>query len=356
MDNQVPAGIDPAGISRFFVERVPGGEAGLSFELIAGGKSNLTYHVRAGERRWVLRRPPLGHVLPTAHDMAREFRVLSALAPTDVPAPRPVALCEDTSYNGAPFYVMEFCDGIIVAEEMPEGFATTPGERRRISMAMVDTLVKLHAVDYNAVGLGDFGRPEGYLERQVRRWAEQWDRSETRPLPAIRELIRRLRAAIPQSPPPTIVHGDYRLGNMILDAHDPGRVVAILDWEMATLGDPLSDLGYTLGYWGQPGDPPQRTVIAPTTHVTMAEGFLTRAELIAEYAKRSGRDVSNIEFYEVHALYKLACIAEGIHARFLKGETVGEGFEGYGERVEAVAALALAIADSSSDPRLRGEF
>ncbi len=356
MENHVPAGIDLAGVSRFFSESVPGGDAPLDFELIAGGKSNLTYHVRATDGHWVLRRPPLGHVLPTAHDMAREFRVLSALADTGVPAPRPIALCQDTTFNGAPFYVMEFCEGLIVGEEMPPGFATTPDERRRMSLALVDTLVKLHAVDYNAAGLGDFGRPEGYLERQVRRWAEQWDRSETRPLPAIRELIRRLRAAIPQSPAPTIVHGDYRLGNMILDANDPGRVVAILDWEMATLGDPLSDLGYTLGYWGEPDDPPERVAVAPTTHVTVGPGFLTRAELVAEYARRSGRDVSNIEFYEVHALYKLACIAEGIHARFLKGETVGEGFEGYGERVEAVAALALSIADSSSDSRLRGEF
>jgi aminoglycoside phosphotransferase (APT) family kinase protein len=350
----IPAGIDYAGVSRFFAERVPGGHAPLSIELISGGKSNLTYLVRAGGYDWVLRRPPLGHVLPTAHDMAREFRVLSALAGTGVPVPRTIALCEDTAVNGMPFYVMEYRRGIVIEEELPPGFCATPDERRRLSLALVDTLVKLHAVDYNTVGLGDFGRPDGYIERQVRRWSEQWERSKTRDLPVINELIRRLRASIPESPAPTIVHGDYRLGNMILDPADPGRVVAILDWEMATLGDPLSDLGYTLGYWGQADDPPERLVAAPTGAVTAAPGFLTRAELVEEYARRSGRNVEHVDFYQVLAYYKLAVIAEGIHARFLKGETVGEGFEGYDERVNMVSAMALQMADNAADPRLRG--
>jgi aminoglycoside phosphotransferase (APT) family kinase protein len=355
MDYSTPAGIDRPGISRFFADHVAGGDGPLSIELIAGGRSNLTYRVGSEGRQWVLRRPPLGHVLPTAHDMAREYRVLAGLARTDVPAPRPIALCQDPSVNGAPFYVMGYCAGVIVVDELPAGFASTPEERRRMSLALVDTLVKLHAVDYNAVGLGDFGRPEGYLERQVRRWSEQWDRSVTRELPTIRELIRRLNASIPDSPAPTIVHGDYRFGNMVLDANDPGRIVAILDWEMATLGDPLSDLGYTLGYWGDAGDPPERLIAAPTGQVTALPGFLTRGEIVAEYARRSGRNVDHIEFYAVLALYKLACIAEGIHARFLKGETVGEGFEGYGERVERISELALALADAAADPRLRGE-
>jgi len=354
MDATIPAGIDYTGVSRFFTERVPGGESPLSIGLISGGKSNLTYLVRSGAHEFVLRRPPLGHVLPTAHDMAREFRVLAALADTGVPVPRPIALCEDPAVNGMPFYVMEYRRGIVIEEELPPGFCVTTEERRRLSLAVVDTLVKLHAVDYNAVGLGDFGRPEGYVERQVRRWAEQWERSKTRELPAIEELIRRLRASIPESPSPTIVHGDYRLGNMILDERDPGHVVAILDWEMATLGDPLSDLGYTLGYWGQLGDPPERLVAAPTGAVTAAPGFLTRAELVAEYARRSGRSVEHIDFYQVLAYYKLAVIAEGIHARFLKGETVGEGFEGYDERVNMVSAIALQMADDAAHPRLRG--
>ena len=354
MEATVPAGIDYEGVSKYFAEHVPGGASPLTISLISGGKSNLTYKVSSGETSWVLRRPPLGHVLPTAHDMAREYRVLSALAATNVPAPRTIALCEDSTVNGAPFYVMEYREGVIIAESIPEGYATTPEERAAMCRGLVETLVKLHAVDYDAVGLSDFGRPEGYLERQVRRWSEQWGRSETRPIPEIQEVIRRLKNSIPPSPPPAIVHGDYRLGNMMLAEDDPGRVVAVLDWEMCTLGDPLSDLGYTLGYWGEPTDDPDYNLARPTSSVTTAPGFFTRAELVAYYGKLSGRDVSNIEFYQVLAFYKLAVITEGIHARFLAGETVGEGFEGYGERTENLVRFALQTADAAADPRLRG--
>jgi len=204
------------------------------------------------------------------------------------------------------------------------------------------------------VGLGDFGRPDGYIERQVRRWAERWGRSETRPLAEVNELIKRLKAALPVSPPPTIVHGDYRLGNMMLGSDEPGRVVAVLDWEMCTLGDPLSDLGYTLGYWGEEGDSESQINARPTSSVTARPGFATRRELIDEYGRLSGRDVSAIEYYQVLAYYKLGVITEGIHARFLAGETVGEGFEGYGERTENLMKFALEIADNAADPRLRG--
>lgn len=355
MTTATPVGIDYEGVSRFFVESVPGGDAPLQIELISGGRSNLTYLIRAGERAWVLRRPPLGHVLPTAHDMAREFRVLSALADTDVPAPRTVALCEDPSYNGMPFYVMEHCQGVIITERLPAGFAETPTERRRLSIGLVDALVRLHAVDYQAVGLGDFGRPQGYLERQIRRWWEQWERSQTRELPGIDELAHRLRAALPESPSPTIVHGDYRLGNMMLAPDDPGSVVAILDWEMATLGDPLADLGYTLIYWGDTTDSADELAARPAQAVTAQAGFLTRDELMAEYARRSGRDVSAIDYYQVLAIYKLAIINAGIYARYLKGQTVGEGFEGYGASTTRLVERALALANASTDPRLRGE-
>lgn len=354
METTVPAGINYEGVSKYFAQHVPGGASPLTISLISGGRSNLTYKVSSNDASWVLRRPPLGHVLPTAHDMGREFRVLSALAGTDVPAPRTIALCEDLNVNGAPFYVMEYREGVIIAESIPEGYATTFEERAAMCRAMIETLVKLHSVDYNAVGLGDFGRPEGYLERQVRRWSEQWGRSETRPIPEIQEVIRRLKNSIPESPPPAIVHGDYRLGNMMLAADDPGRVVAVLDWEMCTLGDPLSDLGYTLGYWGEPGDDPDYNLARPTSSVTTAPGFFTRAELVQYYGKLSGIDVSNIEFYQVLAFYKLAVITEGIHARFLAGETVGEGFEGYGERTENLVRFALQTADAAADPRLRG--
>ena len=355
MQNDVPPGINYERVVRFFLDNVPGASPGLRFELIGDGRSNLTYRVSGGEREWVLRRPPLGHVLPTAHDMAREYRVLTALQETDVPVPRTVALCEDPEVNEYPFYIMEYCSGVILVDSLPPGYAETEQERRKLSLALVDTLVKLHAVDYRKVGLEDFGRPEGYLERQVRRWSQQWERSKTRELPEIDELIRRLNAAIPPSPPPTIVHGDYRLGNMILDEHDPGRVIAILDWEMATLGDPLADLGYTLIYWGQQDDSPERLNLRTASTLTARPGFLTRDELVAEYARRSGRDVSHIDFYQVLALYKLAVIVEGIYARFLKGQTVGEGYEQYADSCPNLVRLGLQIAGESADPALRGE-
>lgn len=343
-------GIRTRAVSDFFRGHVAGGDCELAFELLSGGRSNLTYLVRGGGRTWVLRRPPLGHVLPTAHDMVREYRVLTALAPTDVPTPATYALCEDSGVNDAPFYVMEYKPGVVVAERLPHGFAATTAARARISEALIDTLVRLHAVDYETVGLGDFGRPEGYLERQVRRWSQQWERSQTGELLAIEALIRRLRAALPASPAPTIVHGDYRLGNMALAADDPGRVEAIFDWEMATLGDPLADLGYTLIYWDEPGDPGEPGMAGPTA----APGFWSRAEIVEAYAKRSGRDVDAIDFYRVLALYKLAVISEGIYARYLQGKTLGEGFAGMSRRSGAIAERALRIADASTDARLRG--
>lgn len=344
-------GIHEENVGRFFEEHVDGAQCELAFELLSGGRSNLTYRVRGGGKDWVLRRPPLGHVLPTAHDMSREYRVLSALASTDVPTPRTYALCEDESVNGAPFYVMEYREGIILGDALPDGFATTHAERRGISLALVDTLVALHAIDYESVGLSDFGRPEGYLERQVSRWSQQWERSKTDALPEIEGLICRLRAALPVSPPATIVHGDYRLGNMALDPTHPERVVAVFDWEMATLGDPLADLGYTLIYWAEADDPHKAGLTSPTA----LPGFASRAELVDAYANRSGRDTASVDFYQVLALYKLAVISEGIYARYLQGKTLGKGFEGMTRQSGAIVERALRIATASSDKHLRGD-
>lgn len=352
MSAAVP-GIHVENVSRFFREHVPGGDCPLSFSLISGGRSNLTYLVRGGGREWVLRRPPLGHVLPTAHDMEREHRVLSALAGTGVPAPRPIALCADATVNEMPFYVMQYCPGVILSADLPTGYASTEADRRRISAALVETLVRLHAVDYRRVGLEGFGHPEGYLERQVRRWSQQWERSQTGPLPEIDELIRRLRAALPDSPTPTIVHGDYRLGNMALHPTNPGHVVAIFDWEMATLGDPLADLGYTLIYWIDPNDALPAESGASLSQFTALPGFFRRADIVAEYARRSGRNVDAIDFYQVLALYKLAVISEGIYARYLQGKTLGEGFAGMTRAATGLAHRALAIADASSTRALR---
>ena len=321
----------------------------LEFALIGDGRSNITYRVSAGERSWVLRRPPLGNRLPTAHDMTREFRVISALADSAVPVPRALALCEDPSVNDEPFYVMQYTPGVIVGGgEQPAGFAEKPAERRAMSLALVDTLVALHAIDPDSVGLSGFGRPQGYVERQVRRWSQQWERSSTGPLPEIDELMRRLQAALPESPAPAIVHGDYRLGNMALDPSDPSRVIALFDWEMATLGDPLADLGYTLIYWADPGEK-----IATQMGVESGPGMLTRSEIVSEYAQRSGRDVSAVDFYQVLALYKLAIISEGIYARFVAGQTLGDKFKGTTRQTGALARRALMIADASADAKLR---
>jgi aminoglycoside phosphotransferase (APT) family kinase protein len=251
--------------------------------------------------------------------------------------------------NDAPFYVMEKIDGTIL--RTPAELAQlSPADARRCSEALIDVLVAIHAVDYAAVGLSDFGHPDGYLERQVRRWGEQWERSKSRELPAIEELARRLRAALPASPAPTIVHGDYRLDNTMLAPDDPGRIVAVLDWEMATLGDPLSDVGLFLVYWGR--DQSSLAGVAPS--MTPEAGFLTRAEVADRYSRTSGRDVSQLDFYEMLASYKLAIILEGIHARYLMGKTVGEGFDHIGTMVESIASAALDTGSRSGVAALRG--
>ena len=344
-----PEGLDLDRLRPFFAEHIDEANGGpLTAELIAGGRSNLTYRVTDGEHRWVLRRPPLGHVLPTAHDMNREHRVMTALAPTDVPVPRTRANCEDADLIGAPFYVMDEVDGIILrnAEDLaglPPDTAAACGEQ------LVDVLARIHQVDYEAVGLGDFGRPDGFLERNLNRWRTQWDKNKAADLPAIDEIGRRLHASRPESGPSAIVHGDYRLDNTMLAPDDPGRIVAVLDWEMSTLGDPLTDVGLLLVYWGRSGDD---AVNRPDS--TTAPGFLTTDQVVARYADVSGRSVDHLDFYVVFAYYKLAIIIEGIAARYRMGKTLGEGFEAMGAIVQSLVDRALEVADSSPTPALRG--
>jgi aminoglycoside phosphotransferase (APT) family kinase protein len=348
--SDTPPGVDLERLRPWFAANVAGSTGGeLTATLISGGRSNLTYAIGDGETRWVLRRPPLGHVLPTAHDMAREYKVLTALAPTAVPVPATLAFCDDVAVNDASFYVMELVDGKIL-RTATEIAALTKDEARRCSEELIDVLAAIHAVDYQAVGLGDFGHPDGYVERQVRRWGEQWERSKTRELPSIDELARRLRAALPVSPPPTIVHGDYRLDNTMLAPDDPARIVAVLDWEMATLGDPLADLGLYMLYYVR--DDAQTGNVGAT--ISTEAGFLSRDDVIERYAKQSGRDVSQLDFYEALAAYKLAIILEGIHARYLMGKTVGEGFEHIGSLVEIMVQGALEQCSRSSITALRG--
>jgi aminoglycoside phosphotransferase (APT) family kinase protein len=350
LPNDTPEGVDLARLRPYFAEHVPAaGDRELNAELIAGGRSNLTYAIGDGEHTWVLRRPPLGHVLPTAHDMAREYRVMTALAGTDVPVPVTYALCEDNDVNDAPFYVMEKVEGVIYRDGSALA-GLDAGEAAKVSTELVDVMARIHTVDYEAVGLEGFGHPDGFLERQVRRWGEQWERSKTRELPGVEEIARRLRAALPESGPPTIVHGDYRLDNTMMAADDPGRIVAVLDWEMSTLGDPLTDVGLFLLYWGNAG----AQVIATGAAIDAKAGFLTGDEVVERYARESGRSVDALDWYVVFAHYKLAIIVEGIHARFRMGKTLGEGFDAMGQTVSILIDGALERANASSIPALRG--
>ncbi len=343
-------GIDLDRLRPYFAAHVPGAsDRPLTAELIAGGRSNLTYGVTDGEHEWVLRRPPLGHVLPTAHDMGREFRVLDALADTDVPVPHVHAFCDNLDVNGAPFYVMARVDGVILRDTTAVSGLTREAARA-CSEELVDVLARIHAVDYEAVGLGDFGRPDGFLERQVRRWGQQWERSKTREQPAVDELGRRLRAALPDSGPPTIVHGDYRLDNTMFAPDDPGTMVAVLDWEMSTLGDPLADLGLYLLYT----DSPTAQNVATGEAFGAQPGFLSREQVVTRYAERSGRNVDALDWYLVFASYKLAIIVEGINARVRMGMSLGDGFAESDALVTALVEGALAEANGSSIPALRG--
>ncbi|MER6914664.1 phosphotransferase family protein [Streptomyces sp. NPDC000594] len=323
MSPVAPPGLDPERL-RGHLDRVrPGLVSGpLNARLIEGGRSNLTYRVTDGARRWVVRRPPLGHVLATAHDMRREHRVISALESTAVPVPTAVLLCEDETVIGAPFYVMDFVPGTPYrrAEELiPLG----PDRTRQVVLGLVDTLVELHSVDPDAVGLGDFGRPEGFLDRQLRRWGKQLAASRSRELPGIEELHTALGRALPSSPAPAVVHGDYRLDNALVGPDD--RITAVLDWEMSTLGDPLTDLGL-LAMYSTPAELPG----SPIGGTAGSAGHPPVAELIERYAARSGRDTSAISWYTAFAWFKLAVILEGIHYRYTLGQTVGEGFDRIG--------------------------
>ncbi|MFF7531476.1 phosphotransferase family protein [Streptomyces bobili] len=321
-----PPGLDLDRLRALLDRERPGLVDGpLSGRLIEGGRSNLTYAVTDGGSRWVVRRPPLGHVLATAHDMRREHRVIDALYPTSVPVPRPVLLCEDDEVLGAPFYVMEFVEGTPyrTADQLgPLG----PERTRGAVLSLVDTLVELHAVDPAAVGLADFGRPEGFLDRQLRRWGKQLDASRSRDLAGIDELHAALGRSLPSSPAPAVVHGDYRLDNVLIGEDDTIR--AILDWEMSTLGDPLTDLGLLVMY-----SVPLKVPESPVSTTASAPGHPTPAELIERYAARSGRDVSAVSWYTAFAWFKLAVILEGIHYRYTLGQTVGRGFDRIGELV-----------------------
>lgn len=329
-------GLDLDGLRGWLDSERPGFVAGgLSAELITGGKSNLTYSVSDGVREFVVRRPPLGHVLATAHDMGREHRIMTALAPTNVPVPATFAYCDDPKIIGATFYVMEKVAGTPYSRAK-DLEALGADRTRDISIRLVDTLVALHSVDYLTIGLSDFGKPDGYLSRQLSRWQKQLEASHSRELPGMDELIARLEGSVPSESDATIVHGDYRLDNLLVDGSD--QVAAVLDWEMSTLGDPLTDVAVMLAYQQLAESTRPDSTGAVVTDAARAPGYLTRDEILERYASATGRDVGHIGFHLGLAFFKLAVILEGIHYRHVHGQTLGSGFDGIGDMIAPLIA------------------
>jgi aminoglycoside phosphotransferase (APT) family kinase protein len=333
-------GIAPGPVTDWLVAHVPGLRPPFAFALIAGGHSNLTYRVTdATGRKLVLRRPPLGAVLATAHDMGREHRIIAALAGTGVPVPPALGLCSDPAVNDAPFYVMDFVEGVVLDVGSTVESHFREAERRGLGQHVIEVLARLHEVDVDAVGLGDLGRREGYVPRQLKRWRTQWEQSKTRELPAMEEVYEALQSGIPPQAGACVVHGDYRLGNMLTSRE--ARIAAVLDWELCTLGDPLADLGYLMNNWAEPGEsgPESRgAALAPTS----VGGFPTRAEMLADYTARTGRDVSRIDYYRAFSYWRLAAIVEGVLARYLKG-VMGNAAntDAFRAQVDALAGAAL---------------
>ncbi|MBI4259425.1 MAG: phosphotransferase family protein [Actinobacteria bacterium] len=338
--------VDEEALERFLDERLPG-PGRVEVERHRAGHSNETFFVRRGAEEWVLRRPPRGAFLPTAHDVMREFRVLSALAGTGVRAPRPVLACEDDSVIGAPFYLMERVPGVVIRDELPPAFADGPaGARRGIGEELVDALAELHAADFRAVGLEGWGRPAGYLERQVRRWQGQLAMATmySRPLPELVAVGQWLAEHVPGSSDSAIVHGDYKLDNVAFRPEPPAHLEAIFDWEMSTLGDPLADVGWMISFWAEPDDPADLSLERGT--VTRLPGFSARPELLDRYSQRTGRSTGDLLFHTVLAVWKLAVLLEGSYARHLAGVTDDPFFAELEEGVPALAHRARELIDA----------
>lgn len=331
--------IDLARLGAFVRHHWPNFEESVHVEQFPHGHSNLTYLIRLGEQEMVLRRPPVGNQVKSAHDMGREYRVLSRLSKVYPPAPAPLCFCADESVIGSPFYLMERRNGIILRKSPPAGLPLDPVTMRRLSEAFIDNLATLHTLDYRAAGLGDLGRPDGYVTRQVHGWSKRYRDAQTEDVPEMDRLARWLEQNIPAERGAALVHNDYKFDNLVLDPTDLTRIIAVLDWEMATVGDPLLDLGTTLGYWVEVGDPPplQAFVVGPTA----LAGSFTRRELIDRYASRTGYDVSNMLFYYCFGLFKIAAIVQQIYARFVRGHTTDARFAHMNEVVKNMSVGAV---------------
>lgn len=335
-------GLDAGALSEYLRGRVEGADAGISLEQFPGGHSNLTYLVRAGNREYVLRRAPLGPVPPKAHDMAREYRLLAKVHPLFPAAPGVYLLCEDAAVIGSAFFLMERRRGLILRDRVPATLALAPDLGARVSRAFLECLVALHAIDIEPHGLTALGKPQGFIERQVRGWSERWNRAKTEDLPEMNEVMRWLATALPASGPSTLVHNDYKLDNVMLNSSDPGRIEAVLDWEMATVGDPLADLGLTLCYWTLGS-----ASAGERASLSSGPGWYTRDELVAGYGEKTGRDVSGIRYYEVLGVFKLAVILQQIYFRYARGQTHDERFRGFDGRVRGLVNAAAELARSA---------
>lgn len=344
----VPGTVDADRLAAVLAPAVGGLAGPLEISLISGGRSNPTFNVSDGVSRWILRRQPFGQVLETAHDMGREYRVMTALQPTVVPVPPTVILVDDSDVIGSPFYVMEHLGGITLRNNRDSG-ALTPDEQRGLGLEMMRILADLHEVDPQAVGLGDFGRPDGFLERQVRRWRTQWAGAHTAERPHLDLLLDRLAASVPEQSYPGVIHGDYKLDNLMIDQHDRSTVLGVLDWEMSTLGDTMADLGLCWTLWDEPGRPFNPVSAGTTAH----PGFPTRQEAMEAYASRRGMELPDLDWYIVLAYVKVAVIVEQIHTRHVKGLTVGEGFDDSGSMTDPLLGWAMEVASATRVPGLR---
>ena len=328
-----------ARLQEYLRGRLDGVEEGIVLEQFPGGHSNLTYLLKTAGNEYVLRRPPLGPVAPRAHDMVREYRILDAVSPHFPPAPRVYLACEDPEVIGATFFIMERRRGLVLRRAVPTAYRDLADLPRRASQAFTDCLAQLHSIDIFRHGLDSLGRPEGFLERQVRGWTGRWERSKTEDLPEMAHLRDWLIERLPRSQRATVVHNDYKLDNMMLDAEDPGRVSAVLDWEMTSVGDPLIDVGIVMCYWAQPNDPEMRR--EAISALTTGPGWYTREELLKHYAAATGHDLSNIAYYEVFGLFKLAVVLQQIYHRFHTGQTRDTRFREFDKRVKGLAEAGV---------------
>jgi len=329
---------DEEKLAHFLRGKLEGSEHPLTVRQFGGGAANLTYLLDYGDVQYVLRRPPLGPVAPSAHDMGREFKVLSTLYQAFPYAPRAFVFYDDNSVIGSPFFVMERREGVVVRRSLPTEYAQFPDATRRMSEALVDALAGLHAVDYHTIGLESLGKPAGFIERQIEGWYGRWHNARTEMLMEMETVYGWLRENLPPPSAPTLVHNDYKLDNVMLAADNPGQMIAIFDWDMCTLGEPLADLGTLLTYWIEPNDPPylQMTAMMPVGDL----GFISRDDIIQRYAEKSGRDVSHVNFYHVLGLYRLVVICAQIYIRYKRGQTQDQRFESFGTMIALLAKAA----------------